>query len=44
MKFEIIEVNEYFGNNFSGSGGRLEYLPEPELPEEDEEEQLCMRS
>jgi hypothetical protein len=47
---EIITVHEYFGNNFSTTrqakleNGRLEYLPEPEYEEEDEEEQLCTRS
>ncbi|MBV7509782.1 hypothetical protein KW850_32405 [Bacillus sp. sid0103] len=51
MSYEIIQVNEYYGNNFSGSrlaklysNGRLEYLPEPDPPEENEEEQLCTRS
>jgi hypothetical protein len=44
MDYEIITVNEYYGNNFSYKrqailyeDGTLEYLPEPEPPEEQEE-------
>ncbi|WP_263629538.1 hypothetical protein [Bacillus tianshenii] len=41
MAYEIIQVNHYYGNNFSGSkwaklyeNGRLEYLPDKEEEEE----------
>jgi hypothetical protein len=48
MSFEIITVNEFYGNNFSYKrqaklyeNGTLEYLPEPDIQDE-EEEQSCM--
>jgi hypothetical protein len=54
MNYEIITVNEYFGNNLERTrqaklykNGTLEFLPEPvyEDDEEDnEEEVLCMKS
>jgi len=46
MKFEIVFVNEYSGNNFCGrrearyyENGHLEYIPEPDLPDEDDDEE-----
>lgn len=48
MDYEIITVHEYSGNNFERvykaklyENGSLEYLPEPEI-EEDEEDLQCM--
>jgi hypothetical protein len=48
MSYEIITVNEYYGNNLSSKkqaklyeNGWLEYLPDPE-PEEQEESVICV--
>lgn len=45
MNFESITVHEYEGNDFDRSrkaklyeNGKLEYLPEPDYPDEEEEE------
>lgn len=44
MNYEIITVHEYYGNNFDRSreamlfeNGRLEFFPEPEYEEVEEE-------
>ncbi|MEH6992615.1 hypothetical protein V7075_07855 [Neobacillus drentensis] len=45
MEYEIITVNHYWGNSFEGSrqaklfaDGRIEYEPEPDYPDFEEEE------
>jgi hypothetical protein len=46
MNFELITVNEYYGNSYCGSreaklytDGRLEYIPLPEYPDDDLDEE-----